>query len=219
MREIDLIPGDYREHLWKLHVFKIFCVIILGILLLTGTTYAALVYVKQGTQSEIEHLSKIKDNVSKQRDELEIIRKELNELDHQWSILSGLRISIAAEDLFVAIDRAIQDVDVWFTNMSFKRAELNVSDRNDVNTGYFIIISPKDESNVLAIGAELIIAGETTNYSTLSSFVNNLIDQEEILNAKVLETSQINNLDANNAKFRIAITINLEDKKADEKST
>ncbi len=212
MSEIDLIPRIYREHIWKLRAFKIFGVIFLSVLIVISVAYWALEYVKYETNSEISQLSKIKEITSQQRENLKLLREEKNELNYQWALLSGLRSAVDAEDLFVVIDAAIQGVDIWFSSMKFQRAELEVEKENLVNTGYFLIVTPGDEKQSLAIGTKMLISGEASNHSTLSSFVNNLLDQSEILDAKVLETSSNKNNKSRSVKFNLAITVNLEKK-------
>jgi len=212
MNEIDLIPSNYREHIWKLRVFKLFAYIFIGLIITTGVAYGALGYVKRDTNTEILKLSEIKEITSQQRETLRVLRDEKKELDYQWALLNGLRTAVAAEDLFVAIDAAIQDVDVWFTNLKFQRAEVQIEEEKLVNTGYFIIVTPDDEKQSLAIGTKMLISGEAPNHSNLSSFVKNLLDQSEILDAKVLGTSSDKNTRSKSVKFNLEITVNLENK-------
>ena len=210
MDEIDLIPSYYRERVVKLRLLKIFGFIFLCLGLLTGVAYGALEYVNRETKVEISKLSKIKEITSLQREELRLLKLEKKKLDYQWALLDGLRTAVAAEDLFIAIDNAIQDVDVWFSSMMFQRNEVEIEEKNIVHAGYFFIVTPNDEEQSLAIGTKMHIKGEALNHSSLSTFVNNLIDQSEILDAKVLETSSGNNRDSNIVKFNLSITVNLE---------
>ena len=210
MDEIDLIPSHYRERVVKLRLLKIFGFIFLCFVLLTSVAYGALEYVNRGTKVEISKLSKIKEITSLQREELRLLKLEKKKLDYQWALLDGLRTAVAAEDLFIAIDNAIQDVDVWFSSMMFQRNEVEIEEKNIVHAGYFFIVTPNDKEQSLAIGTKMHIKGEALNHSSLSTFVNNLIDQSEILDAKVLETSSGNNRNSNIVKFNLSITVNLE---------
>lgn len=210
MDEIDLIPSYYRERVVKLRLIKIFGLVFLCLGLLTGVAYGALEYVNRGTKVEISKLSKIKEITSLQREELRLLKLEKKKLDYQWALLDGLRTAVAAEDLFIAIDNAIQDVDVWFSSMMFQRNEIEIEEKNIAHAGYFFIVTPNDKEQSLAIGTKMHIKGEALNHSSLSTFVNNLIDQSEILDAKVLETSSGNNRDSNIVKFNLSITVNLE---------
>lgn len=214
MNEIDLIPSNYRVHVWKLRILKLFGIIFCCLVVTTGAAYGGLEYVKRETSTEIAKLFKIKEITSQQRETLQALRVEKKELDYQWALLSGLRSAVAAEELFTAIDVAIQDVDIWFSSMKFQRAEVQVEEEKLVNTGYFIIVTPGEEKQSWAIGTNLLIAGEVPNHSTLSSFVKNLLDQPEILDAKVLETSSSKNENAKLVRFNLAITVNLENKKS-----
>lgn len=210
MNEIDLIPAYYREQLAKLRTLKIFGFIFLCLILSTSVAYGALEYVKRGTNLEISELSKIKEITSSQREELRLLKHKKKQLDYQWKLLNGLRTAVAAEDLFVAIDNAIQGVDVWFSSMKFQRDEFEVEEENTVHTGYFLIVTPSSEDQSLAIGTKMLITGEAMNHSTLSSFVNNLIDEQVILDAQVLETSSNKNRNSSIVKFNLAITVNLD---------
>jgi len=210
MNDIDLIPSYYREHVVKLRTLKVFGYIFICLILSTSVAYGALEFVKRGATLEISKLSKIKEITSQQREELRLLKSEKNRLDYQWTLLDGLRTAVAAEDLFVAIDSAIQDVDVWFSSMKFQRDEVEIEREDTIHTGYFIIATPSNEEQSLAIGTTMLIKGEALDHSTLSSFVNNLIDQSEILDAKVLETSSGKNRNSNAVKFNLAITVNLD---------
>ncbi len=214
MNEIDLIPSTYREKIIKLQTLNIFGLIILCLVLSTGIAYGALEYVKRGTDLEISKLSKIKEITSLQREELRNLKLEKEYLDYQWVLLNGLRTAVAAEDLFVAIDKALQGVDVWFSGMKFQRNEVEIEKGNTIHTGYFIITTPSDDDQSLAIGTTMVIKGEALNHSALSSFVNNLIDQSEILDANVLETTSGKNNNSSAVKFNLSITVNLENETA-----
>ena len=56
----------------------------------------------------------------------------------------------------------------------------------------------------------MLIIGKAQNHSTLSSFVNKLLDEHVILDAKVLETSSNKDRNSNVVNFNLAITVNLE---------
>jgi hypothetical protein len=212
MNEIDLIPVIYRENIWKSKILKIFSYVLITLFVLTGAVYGALEYVKRETVLEINKLSELKNITAQQRDSLNVLQDEKKGLNYQWTLLNGLRTAVAAEDLFVAIDTALKGVDVWFTSMKFQRTENEIEDQDTVKTGYFIIVSPEDKKELLAIGTKLFIAGGSPNHSTLSSFVKNLLDQPEILDAKVLETLSVNYMSDKYVKFNLAITINLNSK-------
>ena len=212
MDEIDLIPSNYRDLIWKLRTIKIFVFVFLVLIVMSGVAYGALEYVKHDASMEITKLSEMKAITSQQREKLLQLQAEKKELEYQWALLNGLHSAVAAEDLFIVIDTAINDVDVWFSVLKFQRAEYEVEEENIVNTGYFLIVTPGEEKQSLAIGTKVHITGEAPNHSTLSKFVNNLLDQPEILNAKVLETKVKNKRKASSVKFNLAITINLDEK-------
>ena len=212
MDEIDLIPSSYRDLICKLRTIKIFAYIFLVLISLSGIAYGALEYVKYEASKEIAELSELKAITSQQREELNQLKADKSKLEHQWALLNGLRSAVAAEDLFIVIDTAIKDVDVWFTAMKFQRAEYEVEKENVVNTGYFLIVTPDKDKQSLAIGTKLHITGEAPNHSMMSKFVNNLLDQPEILDVKVLETKINNNHKASSVNFNLAIMINLDEK-------
>lgn len=212
MSEIDLIPSLYRDQVWKMRVLKTFGFVFICLLLIMGVAYGGLEFVKNETKYEIDHLSKVKEITAQQRENLKELREEKEALKYQLELLSGLKSAVNAEDLFVIIDLAIQDVDIWFTSLKFQRAEIEMTELNTVNTGYFLIVTPGQVNQTLAIGTKMLISGEASNHSTLSSFVSNLLDQPEILDAKVLETTSNKNRDTRSVKFNLAITINLENK-------
>ena len=189
MKEINFITEAYRENLAKLRVFKLSIIGIVIFLTITGASFAAITQVKNSTNKEIEKLTKVRELAKSQLDQLALLDKEKQDLDEKWNLLKGLRSTSAPEDLFYAIDLSLKDLDVWFTQLRYERKEHAASESEFIETGYFIIISPNKEKDSYAIGTTLMITGGSSNHSTLSSFVKNLLNQTSINDAKVLETS------------------------------
>ena len=212
MSEIDLIPHSYRVQIWKIRILKLFAVVFVILIVTSGVAYGALVYVKNETNDEISKLLKVKEITARQRETLRLLSVEENRLDYQWALLSGLRSAVSPEDLLLAIDTAIEDIEIWFTSIRFQRAEVEIDDKNEVHTGYFIIVTPGEEKESWAIGTKMLISGEVLNHSTLSTFVEKLLDQPEILDADVIETSTSEKNKNSIIQFSLAITVNLDEK-------
>ena len=177
------------------------CVVLLAV-------YGAIAHAKQNASEKIGRLNSIKEVSPSQQEELNQLQLQKSELEQRWNLLSSLRSTPSPEEIFFAIDKAITDLDVWFTNLQFERSEQLTNQKSEVNTGYFIIVSAGDNENSLSIGTKLIISGGAKNHSTLSRFVKKLLAQAPVLDAKVLETSTRQEKKHLFTNFTIEIVVN-----------
>jgi hypothetical protein len=117
----------------------------------------------------------------------------------------------------MAMDRIMQN-DVWFTQWSYNRAgEITPVQPATVQTGYFIIIpqeangSPSTGSpnqQAWKLNTHMEINGQALDYSSLSGFVRKLINQPEIDDVKVINTSLRNYTSSQVVDFNLVVIIN-----------
>ncbi|MFK7794515.1 MAG: hypothetical protein AB8B89_04125 [Gammaproteobacteria bacterium] len=192
MKEFDLIPESYRLYLSKVKVFKVSLFVLIISIAASSIAFGAIEIVKQSANKKISQLKSANDVAQQQQKTLNDLQRVKNDLENKWNILNGLRSTASPEVLLYAIDHALLDSNVWFTNLRFDRTESSIQDEELVDTGYFIVIKTDNDKLPLSIGTKITIAGGAHNHSTLSKFVKNLLDQAVILDAKVLQTSTNN---------------------------
>lgn len=215
MRDIDLIPADYRRSRWlrawsrktltTAAVLSALCLGLFGILLLQ---------VKQLRQEEAV-LEQQRAITAQQRDDLEYLSGQKTALTQQLSLLSSLRSGAPAKSVFLAIDAALADTEVWFLNWNFKRAGVMVpeSQATGVQTGYFIVVpemAEREGDQALLVETHMTITGQARDHEALSRFVSGLYAQPAVVDVSV-ERTELSKLNAQDVvKFDLAVVLNSE---------
>lgn len=206
MKEFDLIPDSYRVYLSKIKVFKISIFVLIIFIVVSSIALGAIEIAMKTTNKEIARLNSVNEMTRQQLKAFDELKLTKRDLDNKWNILNGLRSTPPPEMLLRAIDNALIDSQVWFTNLRFDRTENVNQDPELVDTGYFIVINPDKEQLSLSIGTKMTISGGAQNHSTLSEFVKKLLAQTAVLDAKVLQTSTNNN--DKNINYVLEIIVN-----------
>jgi len=209
--EMDLIPQDYRDQLRISRALKRFTVSAAGLLLLSALVYLALGVAISEDRRIIQALEKKKAITSQQRLVLERLQGERQSLADRLAVLERLRGGAAAQEMFVAVDRALDGDSVWFTAWSFLRAGVAApSEPQTVNTGYFIVIPQGGGSEPLPawqIRTHMEIRGQARDHRALSEFVRRLLDQAQIADVRVLNTHQQKYGQATVVDFELAVVV------------
>lgn len=191
MNEIDLIPAVYRKRLLFSHWLRLSAYLLGALSVLILGAFFVLRTETLKVDQELKLLQSQKAISTQQRKELEKLDARKQDLSQQLDLLAGLRSGSAAEQMFLTIDRAMSEGDVWFTNWEFRRAgSATEKDPKTVNTGYFIVI-PKGEKTreeTWMIETQMMIKGEAMDHAALSNFVSKLIDQPEIQSVRVVKS-------------------------------
>ena len=212
--EVDLIPEDYRRYIQQLQILHRWGLLILIYLALSTLIFLGLKYTSIEYQKEIVVLEKKKAISSHQRDILQNLEKDRNQLLKKHQILEKLRGGALAEDMFVNIDRALSGNNVWFKNWTFVRAGSRTSEQaKGVNTGYFIMIPEADPANnkekeAWKIQTHMEVSGQATDHEALSSFVRRVLQQPQIGDVRILNTKKQAYADKTVVDFRLVITVN-----------
>ena len=212
MSDIDLIPLAYRTRRWQSRYVKN-AAIVLGCLL--AALLLALFQLSRATsdtRARVEALEKRQAVTAQQRVDLERMGEEKNQLENQLRLLLGLRSTVAAEQMFVTIDRALTSDDVWFLEWDFQRAGVIVNNElRTVNTGYFIVVpdgaQPPAPGN-LPVQTNMTINGQARDHSALSRFVRGLFAQPEIDDVRIRRTTQSTHNNITTVYFDLAIVLN-----------
>ncbi len=215
MHEIDLIPQEFHRRQMVVGWFKFagFSLVLITVLIISS--FAWLKVESGRLQQGIEQLQSQKDITSSHRAQLEELTQKKKDLDQQLKLLAGLRSGAAAEQMFVTIDRALPNEDVWITGWRFRRAGTPVEIVDEtVSTGYFIVIpqgsgnNKQQEKETWKIETHMTIKGQSMDHAALSEFVLNLTRQPEIEDVRVVSTqlAEINQVKLVNFNLDVVVS-------------
>ncbi|MFW2403870.1 MAG: PilN domain-containing protein [Gammaproteobacteria bacterium] len=213
--EIDLIPTEYRRANWMRGWVRKMVVASVLIVTLPLLAFAALTERVGQLRIEVLLLEKKQAVTAQQRSELEMLDSKKDALTKQLSMLSSLRSGAPARSVFVAIDAALQDADVWFLGWQFQRAGVMVpeSQASGVETGYFIVVPESSQSGqreAWMVETHMTINGQASDHEALSQFVNGLYAQPTVVDVKVQKTELSRRGTQDVVEFDIAVVLNSE---------
>jgi Tfp pilus assembly protein PilN len=190
MPEIDLIPSQYREELRvRRALIRIGLTFAVALLALAGGRVGLAVGIRN-SEHQIDVLERDRVATEQRRSELSELSSGRTALQQQLAILSGLRGGVAARDMFVSVDRAL-DEEIWFKHWSFGRAgELVERPATPEHRGYFILVPEADGEPERAwrVQTHMEIEAQASNHTSLAAFVRRLLEQPEIAEVRVLRS-------------------------------
>jgi len=194
MASIDLIPVDYRNWLQQKQLLMRFALVMVTVIVLSGTI-AALLNIAATRSSSAASELRTQNSISEQQQlQLQSLNDQRTELQRQWSLLQSLRAGADIADIFRIIDRSLNPGELWFKDWSFRRAGVVVNGQTrSVETGYFIIVSDANDQESTAdfeIETRMSIRGQAKDHQALSTFVRSLFEQDLIKDVNVSKTSQ-----------------------------
>lgn len=215
MSEIDLIPTDYRNRRWLGRWLRKILSGAGSVIFLGAITAVTLVYQTAELEAEATRLEEQRAVTTQQRNELEQLSQKRQALARQLSMLRGLRSGAPAETVFLTIDRAIANIDVWFVDWNFNRAGVLVPEdqAKTVNTGYFIVVPEGEtgsEGQAWMVETHMTIRGRAQDHDALSRFVKGLFAQPAVVDVRVQKTAMRRYQNGDLVDFDLAIVLNSE---------
>jgi hypothetical protein len=212
IHELDLIPAAYRERIRIQRWLKYFAAISAAILIIIIGLKIKIDRQLTGLNSEIKILHKDKQLNIQQQQKFNDLQNQEKSLAARLKILDGLRGGPPVRQILLAVDR-IMNNDIWFTQWKFIRSnEITEIKPETVQTGYFIII-PEDlnqtnKKQAWKLESHMEITGQAINHSILANFVRQLIDQPEVTDVKLINTSLRTSSDVQVVDFKMAVIVN-----------
>jgi len=210
MSEVDLIPEDFRQALclrrFTRRFFITFGVVVLLVSFGKGLLYLLVAREKSVTAT----LEAGKTSVVSQRAELEKLRARQAELQERLAILASLREGPQAERMFEIINRAVNE-SVWFTSLKFKRAPEGLAVKGpNVDLAYSRSGSADEnrENNNQQARMRLEISGQALNHSALANLVKRFLDQQEIEDVHIVNTSTLHYPAGQVVAYNLVVLIN-----------
>lgn len=211
MNDIDLIPNAYRTRRWQALWLKTSAILLAGLFVAIAVALVMLNTATAKTKERVDALQVRQTVTAQQRVDLEQLITKKSELEQQFELLSSLRSGAAAEDMFVAIDRALTSDDLWFVEWQFERAGVMIgAGVRTVNTGYFIVVPDgayRSLDGAIRVQTNMTIRGQSRDHSALSSFVRRLFAQPEIDDVRIRRTSINSNGRIRAVDFELDVTI------------
>lgn len=217
MKEIDLIPQDYRLRRQKLGELRrglMVCALLASSLLGASVVLQNL---SDQARRQTSSLSRQQQLLEQQSSQLQSLDEQIRQLSEQLDILNGFRGGQLAPELLMAIDRSLLPGSVWFAQLDFGRAgSLVDGSRAATQPGYFIML-PSADSRAAAkawkIDTHMELHGFSHNYEKLAEFVSRLLKQPEISEVRVLRSDLREQQQWQVVSFELAVLINVAESK------
>jgi len=192
MREMDLIPEDYRreQNTRKLLIGfgTLYVVIIVG--LIGGKVFQDS---RTSTMNnQIKTLEKQQETLIGQQKIVDELRIKKTAVQNQLSFVKMIQQGGGAGQMFLVFDRVLQHEQnkIWMDGWQYTAANLQVDSQ----------IDEKDSDDHMSV----IIRGQAIDHEALSSFVERLIAEPEITDVQVKNTSMVDK-DKTTVKFDMEI--------------
>ena len=209
MREIDLIPAEYRQRQRQRRR------LVHGVLLASGliaSTAAARIWLDASISrmdAELALLQSEQAETVRQREELETLQGRQAVLTRQLRTLEGLRSGAPAEELFQVVSQALDGDDLWFRRWSFTRAGVTDPDGKAIDTGYFVVASnDRGAEEDWRVETHMSIAGQAMDHGALSQFVQRLLGHPEIRDVRIRRSTLAHQGNRSIVDFDLAVVIN-----------
>lgn len=211
MRELDLIPSDYRAGLRRRRVIRCWVV---AFAMINGFVIAGGAWLARDIGERRTLVARLQaENAITEQQQLLLQRtmEEQATYEQQLALLEGLRAGAAVEDIFSLIDQTIVEDRIWFLNWEFRRAGIVVDgESRTTETGYFIIVNDAasgEQSQGLEIETRMRIRGQATDHEALSGFVRALFEQPSVRDVDLQRTSSITIGALRAVEFNITIVL------------
>ncbi len=209
MAEVDLIPEDYRQAAnLKRFSKKLFLVFAITILLVAlGKGLLSFLVAMENKRTMTLETGEVL--IVEQRNLLEKLGAQQADLQQRLAILDSLRGGPPAERMFHIIDRVVNQ-SVWFTSLRFKRTGEDLQAlAKSRNTGYFRVVQQTDnrQHGEWQGQMRMEINGQALNHSALADLVKKLLDQQEVHDVHILNTSTLQYPSGQVTAYKLVVTI------------
>ncbi len=211
MHDIDLIPQDYRNRLWQQSYLHGVFFVASASLALIAIVWIFLFKANSGLSESVRVQQDSQQEQSQILSRLSALEVREDSIRNELKTLNSLRSGAAADQILLTVDRALADFDVWFVSWKFQReGVLTETEMTTVNTGYFIVVPQGTKANpeeLKLVRTSMSIRGKASDHNELSGFVQNLLAQPEIENARVQRTFVSPDRKENVVNFELDITL------------
>jgi hypothetical protein len=209
MAEVDLVPEDYRQAAnLKRFSKKLFIVFASTIFLVAfGKGLLSFLIAMESKQTRI--LENDKAVIVEHQNRLKKLEAHQADLQQRLAILDFLRGGPPAERMFQIIDRAVNQ-SVWLTGLRFKRTQKAFHTQAESGkSGYFRVAQQTDNGQHSEWQGQMRmeINGQALNHSALADLVKKLLDQQEVHDVHVVNTSTLQYPSGQVTAYKLVVTI------------
>ncbi len=207
MRDLDLIPQEYRER--KTAVAQLRRFALLGVTLIVAMVlgHVWLGWAVTEEQQDITRLENGKQQALGMRQNMDRLNERRDLLAKQLDTLDKLRSGPTIVTGFHSIDQAL-DQQVWFRNWEFNRSGERNGATPSERSGYFIVTEGGEgEAQPWEGQTVMIIQGHALTHMALSQFVLRLNRQASIEDVKVLSTNLRRYTQTEVVDFKLAVLL------------
>lgn len=209
MAEVDLVPEDYRQAAnLKRFSKKLFIVFASTILIVAfGKGLLSFLIAMESKQTRI--LENDKAVIVEHQNRLKKLEAHQADLQQRLAILDFLRGGPPAERMFQIIDRAVNQ-SVWLTGLRFKRTQKAFHTQAESGkSGYFQVAQQTNngQHNEWQGQMRMEINGQALNHSALADLVKKLLDQQEVHDVHIVNTSTLQYPSGQVTAYKLVVTI------------
>lgn len=216
MADFNLIPERYI--LWRKFVSDLrFFLIFLTVLVLLGIVGRVLL------QRDIKHqantISELRENkafIDNQHAEIRDLLDNKSTLETRFKLVNGLKGSLSASDLFLAMDRSLSE-DIEFESWRFQRTgQAAKQDEKDRASSYFIIVEDLADSDSefdgVRIKSEINLVARARSHSAMADFMRKLTSQSIVAGVELLHSGSHHGGLQGAVEFEFLVELNSETK-------
>lgn len=191
MAEIDLIPGDFRQHRSLHRQVRYFLAACVAVLCLVAAARLALAYLSWRETAQVVQLEQQNQTLQQNKVKAESFRQKKQVTEQQLAALDQLRGHDRVAIFLRAFDQAYRE-GVWLDSVRFmRRAAIgkltNVPGATQAN---MVVVPVGAEANAqfdVSQGAELV--GHALNHTLLADFMQRLRAQSGVINLQLVSTA------------------------------
>jgi Tfp pilus assembly protein PilN len=200
--EIDLIPREYRRQRERESLLRRIGVVagVLGAAGMIAT--GSLAWAASGAHAELRALELAHRLSDQQRIELENLERERARLEQQWARLEALRGGDDVEALFLLIERALPEGELWFDRWDLHR--------NDRGSDAAPAAASAAADAARGGGAQMRILGQARDHAALSQFVRSLYESPGVQDVHLERTGLRRYTTTSVVDFELAVELESE---------
>ncbi len=213
MNEIDLIPADFRRQRQTRRLLKSFVLLLLALAAVVLAITLGFGWQAARLDRQLTDLQERNRIGTEQRKQLAELERQRQSLTQRLQLLHGLRSGVAADRLFLMMDRVLPEQGLWLTQWQFRRAGTRVdAPDTPLGQGYFLVI-PRDgrsrdqKPQTWRIDSEMTLSGQAEDYAALSAFILRLTDQPEVARVRMIDNQRVDYAGGKLVNFRIGVTL------------
>ncbi len=187
MREMDLIPADYRTLQLSRKMLTIFAAVVLTLVLsaLIGRLFLGLRI--DSVQREISQLTAESESLREHQTVIDGLEKERVNVNRELAFVEMLQQGGQASTAFQLFENTLED-SVWLTDWGYQANDLiNAAEGQEQATGSAIKNVNEDGS----LGAIILARGQASNHAALTRLVENLMAQKTVQDVRVLRSAMV----------------------------